>query len=293
MMSFDFAAPDSVQETVDLLERHGDEAHLIGGGASVVLLLRQQLISPRLLVGLHRSGVPQTIGAAADGGLEIGAMARHRDVERSEAVRAYEPGLAAAFGRIATIRVRNQGTVGGNLAHADPAQDPPPVLLALDAEVRVTGVGGERTVPIAELFVDFYETSLQPSDVITLVRLPPRPGGSRLEYLKYLPRTEDDYATVGVAASARTSGGRWRDVRIAIGAAAPVPLRVGSAESALEGADASDPAVVRRAADLVAEEVDPISDVRGSADYKREMARVWTGRALCRLASTGSNPEHR
>ncbi len=293
MMSFDYAAPDSVEEIVDLLERNGDDAHLIAGGASVVLLLRQQLISPRLLIGLHRSGLPRTIRLTSDGGLEIGALARHRDVERSEAVRAFDPGLAAAFGRIATIRVRNQGTVGGNLAHADPAQDPPPVLLVLDAVVRVRGPGGERTIPIGELFVDFYETSLEPSEVITSVLLPPRPTGARLEYLKYLPRTEDDYATVGVAVSGRTDGGRWQDVRLAIGAAAPVPLRVAAAESALEGADTADPEPVQRAAELVADSVDPISDVRGSADYKREMARVWTGRALRRLAPNGTTAEDR
>lgn len=285
MIAFDYIEPATVGETVGLLERHGDDAHLIAGGTSVVLMLKQQLISPGVLIGLRRAGVPTGIRTIPDGCVEIGAMARHRDVERSATIAAYADGLAEAFGHIATVRIRNQGTIGGNLAHADPAQDPPPVLLALDATVQIAGTDGARSVPISSLFVDYYETSLTPSDVITSVQLPPRPANAQVVYLKYLPRSQDDYATVGVAASATTASGQWTDVRIALGAAGPVPMRIDAAEAALEGLEVGDAAALRRAAELVGQGVDPITDVRGSADYKREMAMVWTQRALQRLAS--------
>ncbi len=291
MIAFDYVEPTSVEEAVDLLERHGDDAHLMAGGTSLVLMLKQRLISPQLLVGLRRSGVHGGIRPLADGSLEIGAMTRHRDIEQSTVIAAYEPGLADAFGRIATIRIRNQGTLGGNLAHADPAQDPPPVLLALDAAVQVVGADGARTVAISSLFTDAYETTLTPGDVITTVRLPPRPPGSRLIYLKYLPRSEDDYATTGVAVSAAITDGRWTEVRIAIAAVGPVPHRIGAAEAELDGAAVADAAAVQRAAQLAAEEVDPMTDLRGSADYKRDMAAVWTRRALHHLASGTTRAE--
>ena len=285
MISLDYVEPESVQETVGLLEQHGEDAHLIAGGTSVVLMLKQQLISPTLLIGLGRAGIHNGIRMTRDGCVEIGALASHREVELSRTIADYANGLAEAFGHIATVRVRNQGTIGGNLAHADPAQDPPPVLLALDATVRVTGSDGGRTMPISSLFVDYYETSLQPTDVITAVELPPRPANSHLVYLKYVPRSQDDYATTGVAVSAAFAAGRWADVRIALSAAGPVPMRIGTAETALDGTDADDSAAVRRAAEIVADEVDPLADMRGSADYKREMAVVWTRRALLQLAA--------
>jgi len=281
-MSYDYREPASLEEVVETLAEHGDEAHLIAGGASLILMLRQQLLSPALLVGLR--GVPgmAEIGVGPDGWLEIGAMATHRSIERSDLVRSHAGALADACGRVATIRIRNQGTIGGNLAHADPAQDPPPVLLALDAVVDVVGPDGARVIAVADLFVDFFETSLAPGEIITAVRVPPRPPGAAATYLKFLPGSKDDYATVSVAVSGVLGGERWRQVRIACGAAASVPMRIRAAENRLEGG-ALEPADVAAAADLVAEAVDPIGDVRGSADYKREMAAVWTRRALERL----------
>jgi aerobic carbon-monoxide dehydrogenase medium subunit len=282
-MSYDYREPASLEEVVATLVEHGDDAHLIAGGASLILMLRQQLLAPALLVGLR--GVPGLgeVEVGADGWLEIGAMATHRAIERSDLVRSHAPALADACGRVATVRIRNQGTIGGNLAHADPAQDPPPMLMALDATAEVAGPAGIRSIPVADLFVDYFETSLEPAEVITAVRLPPRPPGSAATYVKFLPGSKDDYATVSVAVSGVLEAGRWHQLRIACGAAGSVPLRIPAAEARLEDGplEARD---VAAAAELVAAAVDPIDDVRGSAEYKREMAGVWTRRALERMA---------
>jgi carbon-monoxide dehydrogenase medium subunit len=223
-----------------------------------------------------------------DGGLEIRATATHRQVEKSQEVQAYCPALAENFARVATIRIRNQGTVGGNLAHADPAQDPPPMLIALGAQAVVASQAGERRVPLDEFFVDYFETALQPGEVLSSVELPQLAERTRVTYKKFLPRTRDDYATVSVAAALRvTADKRCEDVRVALGAAGTTPVRARHVEGALRG-QRLDPQAIAEAAALVRDEVDPLDDLRGSAAYKREMARVWTQRALQELVDAGA-----
>jgi carbon-monoxide dehydrogenase medium subunit len=281
--SFDYLQPRSTDEAVGLLARHGDEAHLIAGGTSVVLMLRQELLQPAVLVGLR--GIPglRGIRVGDDGSLAIGATESLRTLERAPAIAAYSPALAQAIGHVATVRIRNQATIGGSLAHADPAQDPPSMLLALDAAVRTTGPDGEREIPLEELFVDLFLTSLAPAELITSIVLPPRPNDADAVYVKFLPGSKDDYATISVAVSGRHTDVGWRDLRIVCGAAGLTPLRIRTAEAALDGTrlEGND---VARAADIVAETVDPIDDLRGSADYKRAMAQVWARRALEQLA---------
>jgi aerobic carbon-monoxide dehydrogenase medium subunit len=285
MTPFDYVEPATLDEALACLAEHGDDAHPVAGATSVVLMLRQQLLQPKLLVGLRGIEELRGIWSDADDGLEIGATTTHREIERSEQARRYAPVLADAFGSIATVRIRNQGTIGGNLAHADPAQDPPPVLLALDAEVAVSSPGGERTIPLTELFVDYFETSLEPGELISAIRLPTRSPDAVSAYAKFLPRTKDDYATVAVAASARRlADGTLREVRIALGAVGPIPMRVPAAESVLEREEPVRPAI-DEAAHLVAQAVEPLDDLRGSAAYKREMARVWTARVLRTLSA--------
>lgn len=285
MPSYDYVAPERIEEAIDFLGEHGEDAHLIAGGASLLLMIRQQLLTPSLLVGLR--GIDELRGITTDGGgLRIGATTTHRMVERAPAVHEYAPALADAFGHVATVRIRNQGTIGGNLVHADPAQDPPTILLALDAVVHAVGVSGAREIPIGKLFVDYFETSLQPTEIVTAVSLPPRGPGANAVYVKFLPQSKDDYATVAVAVSGVAHGGAWTNLRIACGAAGPVPMRIRAAEAVLEGGWLDD-AAISRAAELVREAVDPIPDLRGSAEYKREMAVVWTRRALERLAGRG------
>jgi carbon-monoxide dehydrogenase medium subunit len=280
MREFDYHTPSSLTEALDLLGRYGDDAHLMAGGTALMLLMEQGLVRPGHVVGLQGVAELRGIRRLPDGGLEIRATATHRQAETAAAVREYCSTLAENFSRVATIRIRNQATVGGNLAHADPAQDPPPMLLALDASVAIAGKGGERVVPLDGFFRDFFQTALAEGEVLTAVRLPPLPAGTRTTYVKFLPRTEDDYATVSVAAAlALGADGRCQHLRVALGSAGPVPLRAHRVEAALQGQRLT-PAAIDAAADLVREEVDPIDDIRGSARYKREMARVWTGRAL-------------
>jgi carbon-monoxide dehydrogenase medium subunit len=184
---------------------------------------------------------------------------------------------------VATVRVRNQATIGGNLAHADPAQDPPPMLIALGAEVAAVSQAGERAIPVEDLFLDVFTTSLRPGEIITSVRFPALAAGTRATYLKFLPQTADDYATVSVAAALRLANdGTVADVRVALGAAGPTPRRARSVEDALRGAR-PDAKRIADAAARVDTDIEPFDDVRGSAVYKREMARLWIERALTSL----------
>ncbi|MBV9133087.1 MAG: xanthine dehydrogenase family protein subunit M [Chloroflexi bacterium] len=288
MNQFDYHAPTSLQETFDLLDTYGEDAHLMAGGTALVLLLQQGLVQPGHVVGLRKVNELQGIRRLDDGGLQIRAMATHRQAETSPDVQAYCEALANNFARVATIRIRNQGTVGGNLAHADPAQDPPPMLIALGGEAVVANKAGQRRIGLDEFFLDYFETAMQPGDVLLSIDLPPLAPGTRVTYKKFLPRTQDDYATVSVAAALRIGADHTcEDVRVALGAAATVPVHARKVEDALRG-QRLDAEKIKDAAALVRDEVDPLDDLRGSAGYKREMARVWTQRALQELLDAGA-----
>ncbi|HKW78236.1 MAG TPA: xanthine dehydrogenase family protein subunit M, partial [Candidatus Limnocylindria bacterium] len=234
-MSFTYHEPTSVDEALALLERHGEDAHVVAGATSFTLLWRQGLLRPAHVVGLRRIEALRGIERTRDG-LVIGATASHREVELSPLVREFCPALARAFGSVATVRVRNQATVGGNLAHADPAQDPPPMLIALGAEVAVAGRAGERRIAAEDLFVDVLTTSLEPGEIITAVHIPAPREGTRAAYEKFLPRTQDDYATVSVGAALRLDdAGVITDVRIALGSVGPTPRRARAVEDAVRG----------------------------------------------------------
>lgn len=274
-MSFELHAAHTADEAVDLLERLGADATVLAGGTAFVLLWKQGLIRPAHVVDIHAIAELREIARLPDGGLRIGALATHRDAERHPAIVSYCPALAETFGHVATIRIRNQATVGGNLAHADPAQDPPVMLLALDAVAVARSSRGERRIPLASFFVDLMTTSLAPDELLTEVVLPPLPVGTRAAYRKFLPRTADDYATVSVAAVSLPGTG----VRVALGSVAATPVRAGACERALAGG-----ASAAEAAALVDEAIDPLDDGRGSAGYKRRMARVWAERAVLEVS---------
>ncbi len=283
-MTYDYHEPETMAEALDLMARHGEDAHLVAGATAFTLLWRQGLLRPGHVIGLRRIASLGGI-TEAGGGLMIGATVTHRAIERSSEVARYCPALTRTFASVATVRVRNQATLGGNLAHADPAQDPPPMLIALGADVVATSAAGERIIPIDELFVDVFTTSLRPDEILTAVRCPALARGTRATYLKFLPQTADDYATVSVAATLRLADdGHVADVRVALGACGPTPVRARSVEAALRGARPD----ARRIADAAARvdaDIAPFDDVRGSAAYKRDMARVWTERALTELVS--------
>ena len=191
------------------------------------------------------------------------------------------PLVAVAYSHVATPRIRNMATVGGGLAHGDPNQDPPPSLIALGASVVLSSAnGGERIVPAEELFVDYFETDVRPGEIITGLVVPPAPNGAGTAYLKFLPRTADDYATVSVAAVVTSDdAGNCGDVRIVLGSVGLTPIRASAAEDTLRGQTLTDESI-REAAATVQDAVDPLDDHRGSAEYKREMAEVFTRRAV-------------
>ncbi len=282
MRLFEFHRPTTVPETLDLLADLGDEAELLAGGTSLMNMAKLGLAEPEHVVAL--AGVPdlQGLSGSATGGLTFGAMATIRDVETSGLVREFAPGLAEAASHVATVRIRNQATVGGNLVHADPNQDVPPMLMVYEAVARIRGSEGMREVPVTDLFVGFFETVLDEGELLQAVHVPPVPAGLRTGYLKFLPRTRDDYPTVSVAAGLAVEDRRVTDVRLAVAGGGATPIRCRAAEAVLAGADAS-PAALAAAADALAAELDPISDGRGSARYKTEMARVSARRLLDRL----------
>ena len=281
-MSFDYHEPKTLDEAVALLARYGPDGHLLAGGTATVLLLRQGLLRPRHVVSLRAVAELRGVSRTETGGLRIGATATHRQVERSPDAYAYSPALVDTFASVATVRIRNQATVGGNLAHADPAQDPPPMLVALGAVATIRSPRGTRTLPVEDIAVDHFTTSLAHDEVITEVVLPPLAPGTREVYVKFLPRTHDDYATVSVAATLRFGDdGTIAEARIVLGGVGPTPIRARAVEDALAGQSV---ARIPEAARLVADAVDPVDDARGSAAYKRDMARVWTERTLRGLA---------
>jgi carbon-monoxide dehydrogenase medium subunit len=216
-----------------------------------------------------------------DSGIQIGALATHQEVETSSLVRRRIPLLAETYHHVATVRVRNMATVGGGLAHADPNQDPPPTLIVLGASAKVTSAEGTRTIPLESFFTDYYETVLKPNEFITEIFVPTLPVGSSGAFLKFLPRTADDYATVSAACVITLDKDKktFKDVRIALGSVGTTAIRAKEAEELLRGQPVK-PEALREAAEKVKRAVDPISDFRGSASYKTEMAGVFARRAL-------------
>lgn len=298
MNPFTYIEPADIEEALSALARYGDDAKPIAGGTGLINLMKQQLVQPGYLIGLRRlsglKGVTFSIpprdqgeagrGSSAAGGLALGSLSTLRTLETSPLIMQHAPLLAEACRRVATIRIRSMATVGGALAHADPSEDLPPAMIAIDARVRLRSLRGVREVPVADFFTGYYETVMEPDELVIEVAIPPQPPDSGTAYVKFLPQTQDDYATVAVAARVSLQANRISDVRIALGAVGATPLRARNLEDRLRGQPQS-PALLRDAAELVADIVDPIADFRGSAGYKREMAVVFTRRALAQAAA--------
>jgi len=280
MNPFAYHTPDTQQEVLTLLHEHGDEAKLMAGGTALVIMMKQRLVLPETLISLHRLRGLDDV-QEVNGALQLGALLTHRAAETSPLVRTRLPVLADTYRHVATMRIRNVATVGGALAHADPNQDPPVTLLALDARVQLTSVAGSREVPLENFFTDYYETVLRPDELLTAIRVPIPAPHTGSAHIKFLPRTADDYATVGVAATVRLdpATGTCQDCRIALGSVGSTPLRAPQAEAVVRGQQLT-PELLREAGAVAQQQTDPISDTRGSAEYKRAMAGVFVRRAL-------------
>lgn len=280
MKSFGFHSPETLEEVFELLEKFGEEAKLVAGGTALVIMMKQNLVRPSALISLRRLPEFREIHSE-NGTLSLGALVTHAEVETSTLVRERVPVLAETYHHVATLRVRNMATVGGGLVHGDPNQDPPPALIALQARFRLKSQAGTQEIPAEDFFLDYYETAVKPGEILAEVRVPRPSPRSGQAYLKFLPRTADDYATVGVAASVTLSpdGTKCEEVRIGLGCLGPTPLRAREAEEVLRGQEPG-PEAIREAAEKAKVITDPLSDHRGSAEYKREMAGVFVGRAL-------------
>jgi carbon-monoxide dehydrogenase medium subunit len=278
---FDYVRPRSVDEAVRALADGGDDAKVIAGGQSLLPLLRLRLAYPELLVDV--GGLDELRGVT-DGGdaLVIGARTTHYQLVNDPLVAEHCGLLAKATETVADPAVRHRGTLGGALAHGDPAGDLPAVVLALDATLAARGPGGEREIPAADFFVDYLTTSLQPDEILTAVRIPKLGPGWGYRYEKF-HRTAQSWATVGVAALARRDNGSVAEARIGLTNMGTVPVRARAAEDAAAGAEASRGAL-RAVANRADEGTQPPADLHGAADYRRHLARVLTGRALAGAA---------
>ena len=269
--AFDYAAPSSVDEALQLLSQGGEDAKLLAGGHSLLPYMKLRFAAPSLLVDLRN--VPGLSGIERQNGeVRIGAMTRHAELQAADLGIVTE-----AAKQIADQQVRNRGTIGGSLAHGDPASDLPAVVLALDANITARGANGERTIAAADMFQDYLTTAVGDDEVVTDVRVPAMDGYGHA-YLKFQRRAED-WAMVGVAALVKVDGGTFSDVRIGLTHMGPTPLRAAQVEQALVGQPV-DAGRIRAAAEAAAEGTDPPGDLNATPDYKRHLARVLTRRAL-------------
>ena len=260
---FDYVAAESAAHALDLMASLGDEAKLLAGGHSLLPMMKLRLVAPTALIDIGR--VAELAGIRADGDeLVIGAMTRHADLAAAELVRSGAPLLAHAAAQVGDPQIRHRGTIGGSLAHADPAADLPMALLALGGTIEAQGPGGTRRIAADDFFTGFFETSLAPDELLTAVRVPRRPDAA-WGYQKFVRRA-NDWAIVGVAAT----GGR-----IALANMGPVPLRASAAEQALAGG-----AGIAEAAELAADGTEPGEDIHADGEFRRHLARVLTRRAL-------------
>jgi aerobic carbon-monoxide dehydrogenase medium subunit len=279
MNSFELAEPRSLRESIALLDRDDPAIRPIAGGTALMLMMKAGFFKPIRLVSLRRIEPRYSrIASADDGTLRIGAMATLTDLEHSDELRRHAPAITRMMRDVANVRVRNVATVGGNLAHADPHLDLPPVWIALGARIVIAGADGERTIPVDALFSGYYETTLRHNELISEVILPPQ-ANRRSAYLKCMARSAHDWPAIGVAVSFALNAGLIDEPRIAIGGATAIPTRLAAAEAVLRGARL-DEALLVRAADAAVAEADIAGDQHGSAPYKRQLLRVYLPRAV-------------
>jgi carbon-monoxide dehydrogenase medium subunit len=288
--SFDYLAAHSVEEAVTLLNQHGDEAKILAGGHSLIPLLRFRLAGPSVLIDINRITELAYL-QEADGVLHIGALTREAELDDSSLIRDRYPILSDTSTGVADPVVRNWATVGGNIAHADPANDHPATMVALGAQVVAVGPAGERIISIDDFFTDTpFETTLQPNEILTEIRIPAPTQRSGGAYIK-LERKVGDYAIAGVAAYVTLDGnGHVSYAGIGLTNVGPTAIKARDAEQSLLGKPLDD-ASIHHAADLAAAAAQPVSDIRGPAAYKRAMVRTLTVRALRKALAraTGGN----
>jgi carbon-monoxide dehydrogenase medium subunit len=283
MTPFELVEPASLGEAIALLDPDDAAVRPIAGGTALMLMMKAGVFRPSRLVSLRKlARLNARIAMAKDGTLTIGAMTPLALLERSPEVARAAPVIPRAMRRLSNIRVRNVATIGGNLAHGDPHMDLPPILIALNAKVAVVGANGaqaaERTIAVEDLFAGYFETVLAKNELIAELHIPPQ-GKSRAAYIKVTTGSVEDWPALGVAVALEAEGSAVKSARVVVSAATEKATRLKGAERLLAGATV-DEKMLARAGDAAAEEAECITDVRGSAAYKRELTRVYVGRAL-------------
>jgi carbon-monoxide dehydrogenase medium subunit len=273
---FIYLRADTVKEALDFLEQCKDDSKIICGGQSLLILMRQGLVSLKYLIDIKHLEELNYIKFAPKEGLKIGATTTHRALEKSSLIKKRYSVLVDMEKNLASIQTRNWGTIGGNLAHGDPAGDPGPVFIALNAVVKTANKERERTLPLEEFFIDFFETALEESELLIEIQVPAIPPKTAVAYEKF-NIIKNDQGVVSVAASITVddSGIKCKDARIVLGAAAPVPKRAKEAEQMLRGQKLND-RLLDRAAEKASEEADPFADVHATEEYRKFLVKALT-----------------
>lgn len=282
MRPFEYFAPTTLAETAAILTRFEGQAKILAGGTDLLVEIKENLRHPAGVINLKKVPGLDSLTYAEATGLTIGALTTVRQVETSPLVKQHYPALAEAARTLGSIQVRNRATVAGNICRASPSADTPPPLIAADARALIFNPAGERTVSLADFFTGPGQTGLAPNEILRAITVPPPSSRTGQAYLKHGRRRAMELATVGVAVNLTLDGDVCRSIRIVLGAVAPTPLRAVETEALLTGA-APDDSLIEQAAQMAMTEARPISDVRASADYRREMVGVLTRRAI-RLA---------
>jgi carbon-monoxide dehydrogenase medium subunit len=271
---FKYYSPKTLQEALTLLDKYRDDCKIIAGGQSLLVLMRQRLVAPEYLVDIKRVSELNYIKSDAKQGLKIGTLATHRSIEKSPAMKDGFRVLAEMEHRLASVQTRNWGTIGGNICHGDPAGDPAPVLIALKATLKVASLKGERTMPVEDFTLDYFETVLESHELLTEIQVPVPLPHTGTAYTKF-NIIESDVATVGAAVSVTLDAARevCKDVRIAVGASSSTPMRAKKAEVVLRGKKITDD-LLREAGITASAEAETISDIAASAEYRRELLTV-------------------
>jgi carbon-monoxide dehydrogenase medium subunit len=275
--SFDYAAPASLEDAMGLLQDHGDDAKLLAGGHSLIPLMKLRLAAPAFLVDLGRIPDLTYIQDAGDH-VAIGAMTTHHMLEGSDLLRDRLPLLSQAAGLVGDMQVRNRGTIGGSLSHADPASDLPTVVKALGGTVVARGPGGERTISAEDFFQDIWTSALEPTEIVTEIRIPYSAADPAQAYEKFRQRASD-WAIVGVAVNVTRDNGNVANASVVLTNVGTTPIRATAVEEALRGKPAT-PDAIRAASERASEGLDPAGELKASPEYKRHLAQVLTRRAL-------------
>jgi carbon-monoxide dehydrogenase medium subunit len=280
MRDFDYLEPQSIIEASHMLVEHRDNCRMMAGGTALMLALRQRMVAPSHVVSLRKIRDLRGITYDERVGLRVGALTLHAELSRSPLVRAHFPMLADMASRLANPQVRNQGTIGGNLCYADPATDPPSCLMALDAEVVLSSARGDRTIKVEDFVVDYYVTALEPDELVSEIRIPPSAFNAGY-HARFLRTAAEHRPLVNLAVCLNRQADVCEDIRMVVGASTRTPVRLRKAQELLKNRTITKKAAAD-AAELAACEVDPISDIRGDAEFRREMIRV-----VCRRTVEG------